>query len=328
MGKYIDTEDISQTTGIIYNASTTPSLQQIKQYIAVGEARFDNEVGDLIVLNNKDTRVFNIRTKGNVNLPQESTYILDVSEYFTNFKSFSISFIYDTELITLDGSVDYDNIDFSIEFNDSEIDFISKTSDIIQSFIITGINSNEESITFELDINALNTFEVDTEEEIIVDTEYYNFEDITDGYSFGIWLKNRTPLKEITNIQINRGTEFDTNFVDYNTKFYISNSEIGKVELPNTFIGNRQYKVRGVYGYTKEELPIQIKELVKLYVFREIFRAEFFENKNADTIETIDVNVYKEVTRGGSIINGLTSIDDLITQEKGNLKNKLKSYLL
>lgn len=155
-------------------------------------------------------------------------------------------------------------------------------------------------------------------------------DEIVEGYSTGLWLRELIPLNSLTKIEVNHGNVFDPVWTDVTStiKYYIKNSSIGEVVLSAPMIGERQYRVSGTSGYSTATMPRLIKDLVVLYTMREIFKTEFFENKNANVTETIDVDVFKEVTKGGSVFNGLSDLDKLIESEKANVKNRLTTYFL
>jgi hypothetical protein len=192
---------------------------------------------------------------------------------------------------------------------------------------ITGVIYNEESSPT---LNQIETYIKSAENQFELECGVFKeqeFEDIiVDGYSFGIWLKQFIPLKELTLIEVNKGNDFEPEWETADIKHYIENPMLGKVVFSMPIIGHRVYRVSGISGY--EVIPQHIKDLVILYVFRQIFQNEFFSKKGASVTETVDVRVYKEVTNGGSLSNGINDLDLLIETRKQNLQNRLKTYLL
>ena len=329
MGKYVDLCDISAVTNKVYTNDSQPTSKQLFKFIEIGEAKFENEVGSFVVPD-KPENTYLIKKINGVVVDYSNTQTFTLSEFAENYKDVIVQFTnpITSDEVQLDSENTLeDNDDFSIELTDS-LTIISKTTDLTFNIKVIFKNDNEVSFTFIYDISDLADEEVLTEELDPVIEPYTNFTDIVDGMSFGVWLRNRTPLKEIVSIETNIGNRFELNWSDKELKYYISNPEIGKVDLASPIIGDRQYRVSGVYGYEKNELPSIIKQLVMLYVFREYFKADFFNNKNSDVTETIDVDVYREVTRGGSVINGISGIDNLIEKEKANVKNRFRSFIL
>ncbi len=202
--------------------------------------------------------------------------------------------------------------------------------DYIQATDITAKTGVTYSSTSSPTLNQINAYIASAESQfesecgVFKDVTFTNV--ITDGYSFGLWLNEYVPLNTITLLEENTGDDFTPVWVTSTLKKYIDDSNLGKVILDNPVIGHRIYRVSGTCGYTT--IPQKIKDIVMLYVWREIFQNEFFSKKGASVTETVDVKVYKEVTNGGSLSNGVKDLDSLIEERKSNLQKRLTTYLI
>ena len=328
MGKYIDLCDIQDVTGTVYTNNSTPSSTQMYKYIEYGESKFESEVGSFVVPDEPDVPILKESITSIVS-PHLETISFDLADFCDNFEDIEVYFtnpVTSEEVVLNSENTTYDSTEVKVTLVENELTIESKEVDLVFDITVSFIKNETEFFVIDYTVEDLAVLDIQTQEEEII--EYTNFLDIVDGYSFGIWLKDRIPLKKIVSIETNIGNRFDLKWSERSTKYYISNKDIGKVQLPNPIIGERQYRVSGVYGYEKNELPSIIKQLVMLYIFREYFKSEFFNKKTADVTETIDVDVYREVTRGGSILNGMQGINELIEFEKRNLKNRLTTQLL
>lgn len=191
---------------------------------------------------------------------------------------------------------------------------------------ITSYTGVEYTSTSSPTLNQINAYilsgESDFEKEcgVFKSTIFSNV--IVDGCSFGFFLSDYVPLLTITAIEQNLGDDFTPIWSSSDIDYYIDDADIGKVVVSNPFIGHRLYRVSGTSGYSS--IPQNIKDIVMLYVWRQIFQNEFFSKKGASVTETVDVKVYKEVTNGGSLSKGLDDLDSLISKRKSNLQ---KGYI-
>jgi len=170
--------------------------------------------------------------------------------------------------------------------------------------------------------------EADFETEVGVFTEQTVTDEIVDGHFFGIKVAN-LPILSITSIEERSGTIFDPTYTTVDSADYlITNANIGKVELANPISGDRMYRVSYTSGYAKASMPEGIKTLVMLYTLKHAFRFTFLETYGdlGGRTETIDVQVYREVTNGGSPFNGLTAIEQVISDQKSKVLGSLKTF--
>ena len=103
----------------------------------------------------------------------------------------------------------------------------------------------------------------------------------------------------------------------------------GSYREVNGVKGSKQYRVTYTGGYTPATMPNGIKDLIYYMSWQEVFNTTLLNTQGSgNTTETIDVDVYKEVTKGGSYyVNGTRDIDTLVDNEKANFRGKLQTYL-
>jgi len=156
-----------------------------------------------------------------------------------------------------------------------------------------------------------------------------NTDVLVDGHYFGIILK-KLPVNSITSINERSGTLFDPTYTTLASgDIYIKNADIGTVYLANPIIGEEVYKVTYVSGYSKANMPEPIKTLVIMYTLRHAFQLTFFETNGeiGGKTEIIDVDVFREITNGGSPYNGLKAMDDVISLQKSKVLRGLKTFV-
>jgi len=162
--------------------------------------------------------------------------------------------------------------------------------------------------------------------------------EIVDGQSFGLFL-TQLPLISITTLEENSGTlfELDWTVIDTNVttlgsdenNAYIDDINIGKVELNNPLMGSRSYRVTYEKGYTTKNMPLNIKEIVIADTFGQMFKSTLFKEGQVDNSEVIiDVEVYREITRGGNAFTGFQEINGILRDAKAKFKGNLKTYLM
>lgn len=181
---------------------------------------------------------------------------------------------------------------------------------------------NETQITTYISLG-----EAKFEDEVGVFTE----QDITEtikGLHDGL-LVTYTPINTITSIYKSDGT-WDRNFSDNeieSDEYRIDDANRGKILLEQPYVGV-EYQITYNAGYSSETMPAKLKNLVFLYAMREIFKNTLFSTNGnvGNYTETIDVDVYKQVT-GGNPYEGIKVIDNLIAEEKRFFKGRLKTYL-
>lgn len=171
--------------------------------------------------------------------------------------------------------------------------------------------------------------ESDFESEFGVFSESTTVDEVLDSYSFGLITKKK-PIKEIIQIFETIGTKYDLNFSDTalpERKYRIKNANIGYIDMASPIMGESTYKIDYTSGYSYSEMPHIIKEIVLLITLRYAFEEVLFKEGNIDDSEKIvDVDVYREITRGGSPFRTFAELDSVINRKKELFQRKLKTY--
>lgn len=194
---------------------------------------------------------------------------------------------------------------------------------------ITIDESSSPSLTQITD--AISKAEEDFEREFGIFREQVDVIETVDGGNSYIYVSSALPITSITQIEHNEGTLFDEDFkVVPVTDYKLYDGSLGKIALSNGFLGRQNYRITYDGGYSSADMPNNIKYMIYLMSMRSIFDTTLLNSQGqGNTTETIDVDVYKEVTKGGNyFVNGLRDIDVLIDNEKANFRGKLKTYLL
>ncbi len=193
---------------------------------------------------------------------------------------------------------------------------------------ILGLEFNSDTTPNETQISTyINLGEAKFEDEVGVFTEQ-NITEVVKCLHNGL-LTTYTPINTITSIYKSDGT-WDRNFSDNEVEsdeYRIDDANRGKILLEQPYVGV-EYEITYNAGYSSEDIPDKLKNLVFLYVMREIFKNTLFSTNGnvSNYTETIDVEVYKQVT-GGNPYEGIKVIDNLIAEEKRFFKGRLKTYL-
>ena len=157
--------------------------------------------------------------------------------------------------------------------------------------------------------------------------------DIVDSYFNGEYVYFKTtkfPLSSITSVEVQQGTRFDPSWSTLATDEYvIEDAEQGMVYLSIGIKGTKQYQVTYDSGYLFDDVPYNIKYTVFLMTMREIFSNTMFaSNGNLDgSTEIIDVDVYREITKGGNPYNGLQAIDSVIQDSLSLINKKTQIFI-
>jgi len=160
--------------------------------------------------------------------------------------------------------------------------------------------------------------------------------ELVDGHSNCIVLSH-IPVNTVGTIEINRGTRFDTDWSNIVTDVsktlpnyaVVDESAIGKVILNYPTIGDKIYRVSYNSGYSYANMPINIKQLVRIMTLRHVFKNNFFSSQGSGNVqEVVDVEVYRRITGGGSPYKGLTDIDNVISDAKGKVLRKFRTFVV
>lgn len=149
--------------------------------------------------------------------------------------------------------------------------------------------------------------------------------DIVKGLIFGFYIPYGH-VSNISKVEVSNGDVFNTSWSDVPiTDYKIDNSLTGRVLLKNPII-NREYRVTFDSGYLIDDVPINIKYHIYLLVMNKIFHNHLFDNNVSDNVERIvDVEVYREITRGGNLLDGFSAMDEIIKQSYNGLFGGLKT---
>ncbi len=135
-------------------------------------------------------------------------------------------------------------------------------------------------------------------------------------------------ITSITSISVSNGDIITPTFTTIeSTDYKLHDAEFGRILLRNPIVG-REYQVIYDYGYDLVDVPITIKEIVYLMTMDRVFKLHLFENNLAgDVTRTIDVDVYKEVTKGGDAFEGFGAMELMIAQATSNFKGTMRTRL-
>ena len=171
--------------------------------------------------------------------------------------------------------------------------------------------------------------EADFDAEFGEHSESTTIDEVLDAYSFGLITK-RKPIKEIIQIFETIGSKYDLNWSDTplpTRKYRIKNANIGYIEMASPLMGESTYKIDYTSGYSYSEMPHIIKEIVLLMALRYAFEEVLFKEGNIDASEkVVDVDVYREITRGGSPFRTFSELDSVLNRKKELFKNRLKTF--
>lgn len=173
--------------------------------------------------------------------------------------------------------------------------------------------------------------EAQFETEVGVYKEQTITNEIVDGEWFGCKVSG-FPLTVITQIIPNSGTEFELDWTGSAlsaSEYYIKTADISKIKIVNPQVGNRKYKVDYQSGYAYASMPQTIKDLVLLYTMNFVFENTLFNTSGniSGKTEIIDVDVYREITNGGSAYEGTKALRQIIEDKKGRLlKGRVKAF--
>lgn len=157
------------------------------------------------------------------------------------------------------------------------------------------------------------------------DTEVYTLR----GVYYGLSLDTK-PIISVNNIWRNSGSLIQRNWTLIDSKDYIVDdykNGIIFLRYPNP---NAIFRVNVTYGYTFEEMPLNIKRLVCLYTLRHIFNDTIFSTNGSfgSQEEIIDVDLYRKVTNKSAFTDSGNALNDIITKAESEFGEGLKSYYI
>lgn len=140
-------------------------------------------------------------------------------------------------------------------------------------------------------------------------------------------LLNYVPVGDLTSVKKSTGKKTNKEFTAVDSDYYsmsLTNDRL--LLLENPYLGI-VYEVVYTTGYAYASMPEEIKYLVFLYTMMSMFETTNINNEGLDVTKTIDVDVYKKVTKGNPY-NGFGALKTMIEDRKKNLmqSGNLKVY--
>ncbi len=146
----------------------------------------------------------------------------------------------------------------------------------------------------------------------------------------GIYIPNGH-ITSLTLLEVSDGDLYDPTFTEItNTpivNYVLDNSLTGRVLIRN-YIPKREYRITFNSGYALASVPSNIKYIVYLMTMKRLFQGHAFDNNVNDNVTTIiDVDVYREITKGGSVFEGLGALNSIILDEMSTFKGNLRTSI-
>lgn len=135
----------------------------------------------------------------------------------------------------------------------------------------------------------------------------------------------------ITKVYSSDGVKVNPTYTQLSSDDYEQSNEDNRIILLKYPYVGYLYKVEFTSGYDYADMPEHIKYLVFLYAMRSMFEKSNINEGGSDVTTTIDVDVYKKVTRS-SPLKGFQALYTMIEDRKkslmqsGNLKVYTKWY--
>lgn len=144
------------------------------------------------------------------------------------------------------------------------------------------------------------------------------------GLAHGVSIQE--PVTVVNTVEISNGDLITPTWSELpSTDFVLKQG--GRVLLRNPYI-NREYRANIDSGYAIADVPQEIKYLVYLMSMRGVFNAHLFTGNISDNVTRIvDVEVYRQITKGGDPFKGFGALDIMINEAKANIKGKLRTRL-
>ena len=145
--------------------------------------------------------------------------------------------------------------------------------------------------------------------------------------SFGFYTKN-VPINTINTISISNVDRITPTFTAIeSTDYRLIDDAAGRILLRSPVV-TREYQIDMDTGYSYQNMPDNVKYLIYLMTINQIFQFHLFENNiSGDVTKIVDVDVYKEITKGGNALTGSTAMANMISDAKANLKGQLKTMI-
>ena len=140
----------------------------------------------------------------------------------------------------------------------------------------------------------------------------------------GVYLSNK-PKDGDVNVYRSNGQKINPEFTELDEDSYMMSYESDYLLLLQFPEITNIYKVEYETGYDYEDMPLNIKYLVFLYLVKRLVVRNMSKQTGDDSIRTIDVEVYRQVTNSNPY-KGFTELNKMIEKEKkallkkGNLK--------
>jgi len=148
------------------------------------------------------------------------------------------------------------------------------------------------------------------------------------GDAKGIFTKN-VPITSITSIHESNGDVITPTWTEIDSNDYrIYKADIGRVWLRFPYSLKREYKIVYDCGYSPDEMPENVKSIIYYMTMDSIFKFHLFDNNiGSNVTKIVDVDVYREVTKGGDPFAGFGAMTKIINDEKVTLKGALRTFI-
>jgi len=137
-------------------------------------------------------------------------------------------------------------------------------------------------------------------------------------------------LTNVSKVEVSDGNDFDPTWTELDTNpvsYIIDNALIGKIRI-NNYIMKRMYRATVDKGYSLVNMPVNIKYAVYVMTMKKIFENHLFDNNISDSVtRIIDVDVYKEISKGGNPFEGFGALDVIINDALTNIKGGMKTSI-
>lgn len=142
------------------------------------------------------------------------------------------------------------------------------------------------------------------------------------------------PAGHITSIkllEVSDGDVFDPTWTVIDNSptvnYVIDNPLSGKILIRN-YILKREYRATVDKGYALVDVPSNMKWAVYAMTQKRAFQNHLFKNNVSDNVtRIIDIDVYKEITKGGNPFEGLGAIDVIISDSLSSIKGNMRTSI-
>ncbi len=149
--------------------------------------------------------------------------------------------------------------------------------------------------------------------------------EIIKALDFGFYIP-KGHITTLTTVEVSNGDLITPTWSTVTSTDYVLNvQKTGRVRMRSPII-DREYRITFNSGYDYASVPNEIKEIVYLMTMKRIAQFNMFETGVASNVtRIIDVDVYREITKGGDPFKGMSAMDMVISDAKGLFKGKLRT---